>query len=145
MHSFPAAAITVSQLNGSKQQMFVLSVSEARNPKSRCQPSRVPSATLVESFLASSWLVVVPVILNVSQLDPHRFNLCLHGCSILWVSLSLYGGVLIGTPVTLDQGPPSRPYLKVTTSAKTLFPSKVTVFGPGGQDFSISFWGQFNA
>lgn len=41
----------------------------------------------------------------------------------------------------MDYSPLQPPQFNVVTSVETLFPNKVTLWGPGGQDSNIAFWG----
>ena len=82
------------------------------------------------------------------------FSLCRHNPDSIftWSStgLSITFSILIRT---LDTSPwvylgahPNLvwPHLNLITSAKILFPNKVTFIGIGGEDFNIAFWGEHN-
>lgn len=62
--------------------------------------------------------------------------------SIFCIRLRLHEAFFppIGTPVMLDYRPPRRACLNPITSARTLFPIKITFTSIWGEDFSFSLW-----
>lgn len=88
--------------------------------------------------LLSAWVIFgIPWLVKALFQSP-----CLSSYGIL-PCVCLY--IFSSCKDTSHTGNPLWPYLNLIISSKTLFPSKVTCTGAGGQDLNISFWRtQFN-
>lgn len=123
---FPRAAVVSShRWNGLKERDLFFHGSEDQSPKSGCQQGPAPSG----SRDRTSHLFRLPEAPVSRDLQSHPCNLCACLLGLPSVPLPSLPGTLV-TGCRASLGNPGRPSLRpLTTSAKTLLPSKVTVTG----------------
>ena len=133
LYWFHRAVIARPQKLGNLNYKICLPVLEARSLRSKCRqvgcfwgmrgdcPGLSPSFWWSAAVFGVPWLVdILPVCVSVS----------VSNCPLL-----------TRTQVIRDYSPLQPPQFNLVTSVGTLFPNKVTWWGPGGQDSNIAFWG----